>query len=153
MKMTFQEMWSWWGLDYFCQVKMYKDKEVNKNVKNIFLSMCDVKVFLHLLHWIWYCFDNYFTYFQEMWSWWGLDYVCHKKQLSATFWSGGLTFFGGTQILRIKICLCNNLCKHYFNKRDNRTTNLWQVTNQSYYYIHSSTPIFVMHKAGIELLP
>ena len=27
-------------------VKMYKDKGVNKNVKNIFLSMCDVKVFL-----------------------------------------------------------------------------------------------------------
>jgi hypothetical protein len=27
-------------------VKMYKDKEVNKNVKNIFLSMCGVKVFL-----------------------------------------------------------------------------------------------------------
>ena len=27
-------------------MKMYKDKEVNKNVKNIFLSMCDVKVFL-----------------------------------------------------------------------------------------------------------
>ena len=25
---------------------MYKDKEVRKNVKNIFLSMCDVKVFL-----------------------------------------------------------------------------------------------------------
>ena len=25
---------------------MYKDKEVNKNVKNIFLSMCDVRVFL-----------------------------------------------------------------------------------------------------------
>jgi len=25
-------------------VKMYKDKEVNKNVKNIFLSMRDVKV-------------------------------------------------------------------------------------------------------------
>ena len=25
---------------------MYKDKEVNKNVKNICLSMCDVKVFL-----------------------------------------------------------------------------------------------------------
>ena len=25
---------------------MYKDKEVNKNVKNIFLSMCDVKVLL-----------------------------------------------------------------------------------------------------------
>ena len=24
---------------------MYKDKEVNKNVKNIFLSMCDVSVF------------------------------------------------------------------------------------------------------------
>ena len=27
-------------------VKMYKDKEVNKHVKNIFLSMCDVKLFL-----------------------------------------------------------------------------------------------------------
>ena len=25
---------------------MYKDKEVNKNVKNIILSMCDVKLFL-----------------------------------------------------------------------------------------------------------
>ena len=24
--------------------KVYKDKEVNKNVNNIFLSMCDVKV-------------------------------------------------------------------------------------------------------------
>ena len=27
-------------------VKMYKDKEAKKNVKNIFLSMCDVKVCL-----------------------------------------------------------------------------------------------------------
>ena len=27
-------------------VKKYKDKEDNKNVKNIFLSMCDVKVSL-----------------------------------------------------------------------------------------------------------
>jgi hypothetical protein len=27
-------------------VKMYKDNEVNKNVKNIVLSMCDVRVFL-----------------------------------------------------------------------------------------------------------
>jgi hypothetical protein len=27
-------------------VKIYKDKEVKKNVKNIFLSMCDVRVFL-----------------------------------------------------------------------------------------------------------
>jgi hypothetical protein len=27
-------------------VKMYKDKDVNKNVKNIYLSMCDVKVSL-----------------------------------------------------------------------------------------------------------
>ena len=25
---------------------MYKDKEVKKNVKNIFLSICDVKLFL-----------------------------------------------------------------------------------------------------------
>ena len=31
---------------HFQIVKMYKDKEVNKNVKNIFLSMCDVKLFL-----------------------------------------------------------------------------------------------------------
>ena len=30
---------------HFHIVKMYKDKEVKKNVKNIFLSMCDVKVF------------------------------------------------------------------------------------------------------------
>ena len=29
-------------------VKMYKDKEVKKNVKNIFLSMCDVKICLAL---------------------------------------------------------------------------------------------------------
>ena len=27
-------------------MKMYKDKEVNKNVKNIFLSMCDARLFL-----------------------------------------------------------------------------------------------------------
>jgi hypothetical protein len=32
--------------DYNFIVKMYKDKEVNNNVKHIFLSMCDVKVFL-----------------------------------------------------------------------------------------------------------
>jgi hypothetical protein len=31
---------------HFQIVKMHKDKEVNKNVKNIFLSMCDVKLFL-----------------------------------------------------------------------------------------------------------
>ena len=31
---------------HFHIVKMYKDKEVKKNFKNIFLSMCDVKVFL-----------------------------------------------------------------------------------------------------------
>ena len=28
---------------HFHIVKMYKDKEVKKNVKDIFLSMCDVK--------------------------------------------------------------------------------------------------------------
>jgi hypothetical protein len=27
-------------------MKMYKDKEVKKNVNDIFLSMCDVKIFL-----------------------------------------------------------------------------------------------------------
>jgi hypothetical protein len=30
---------------HFHIMKMYKDKKVNKNVKNIFLSMCDVKLF------------------------------------------------------------------------------------------------------------
>ena len=39
-------------LEYNCRcvyptfVKMYKDKEVKKNVKDIFLPMCDVKIFL-----------------------------------------------------------------------------------------------------------
>ena len=31
---------------HFHIVKMYKDKEVKKNVKDIVLSMCDVKIFL-----------------------------------------------------------------------------------------------------------
>ena len=31
---------------HFDIVKMYKDKEVKKNIKNIFLSMCDVKLLL-----------------------------------------------------------------------------------------------------------
>jgi hypothetical protein len=31
---------------HFHIVKMYKDREVNKNVNNIFLSKCDVKLFL-----------------------------------------------------------------------------------------------------------
>jgi hypothetical protein len=31
---------------HFHIVKMYKDKEVKKNVKNNFVLMCDVKVFL-----------------------------------------------------------------------------------------------------------
>jgi hypothetical protein len=54
-----------------------------------------------------------FRFEKKMWSWWGLNYFCHKIQLSATFWFGGLIFFWGTHILRIKSCLCNNLCKHY----------------------------------------
>jgi hypothetical protein len=33
-------------LQHFHIVKMYKDKEVKKNVKDIFLSMCDVNIFL-----------------------------------------------------------------------------------------------------------
>jgi hypothetical protein len=49
--------------------KMYKDKEAKKNVKDIFLSMCDVKVSLTLLHWIWYCFDDCFTYFVKWLNW------------------------------------------------------------------------------------
>jgi hypothetical protein len=39
----------WWvesDFKAFHIVKMYKDKEVKKNVKDIFLSMCDVKIFL-----------------------------------------------------------------------------------------------------------
>jgi hypothetical protein len=35
-----------WLTMHFHIVKMYKDKEVNKNDQNIFLSMCDVKLFL-----------------------------------------------------------------------------------------------------------
>jgi len=42
-----------------------------------------------------------------------MDYFCHKEQLSETYWDGGTRLFLGTQILRIKSCLCNNLCKHY----------------------------------------
>ena len=34
---------------------MYKDREVQKNVQNIFLSMCDVKVFFDV------CFAGYGT--------------------------------------------------------------------------------------------
>jgi hypothetical protein len=33
---------------HFHIVKMYKDKEVKKNVKNILLSMCDVKIFFDI---------------------------------------------------------------------------------------------------------
>jgi hypothetical protein len=44
-------------------VKIYKDKEVNINVKNIFLSMCDVSVF-----------DIYFTEF-------GTDLIKGKSKL------------------------------------------------------------------------
>jgi hypothetical protein len=47
--------------DAFSYIKNVK--EVNKNVKNIFLSMRDKTVFRHLLHLVWYCFDNYFTNF------------------------------------------------------------------------------------------
>jgi hypothetical protein len=35
-----------WLTMHFHIVKMYKDKEVNKNAQNIFLSMCDVKLYL-----------------------------------------------------------------------------------------------------------
>ena len=45
------------------KVKMHKDKEVNKNVKNIFLSLCDVKVSLTFTSRVWCCFDNCFTCF------------------------------------------------------------------------------------------
>jgi hypothetical protein len=31
---------------HFYIVKMYKDTEVKKNIKDIFLSMCDIKIFL-----------------------------------------------------------------------------------------------------------
>ena len=49
---------------HFHIVKMYKDKEVKKNVKNIFfINVWRKSVFDIYIHWIWYCFDNYFTYF------------------------------------------------------------------------------------------
>jgi hypothetical protein len=44
-------------------MKMYKDKEVNKNVKNMVLSMCDVKEFLTFISLNVVLLDNYFTYF------------------------------------------------------------------------------------------
>ena len=44
--------------------KMYKDKEVKKNVKNIVLiNVWRKSVFDIYIHCIWYCFDNYFTCF------------------------------------------------------------------------------------------
>jgi hypothetical protein len=43
---------------------MYKDKEVMKNVRNILLSMCDVKIFFDIYVTEYgTAFDNYFTYF------------------------------------------------------------------------------------------
>jgi hypothetical protein len=36
----------WRIYQHFHIVKMYKDKEVKKNVKDIFSSMCDVKIIL-----------------------------------------------------------------------------------------------------------
>jgi hypothetical protein len=49
---------------HFQIVKMYKDKEVKKNVKNIFfINVWRKNIFEIYIHWISYCFDNYFTYF------------------------------------------------------------------------------------------
>ena len=52
-KNTFLPYFSYLFTIFFCIftmdfhiVKMYKDKEVKKNVKDISLSMCDVKIFL-----------------------------------------------------------------------------------------------------------
>ena len=42
---------------------MYKDKEVKKNVKNIFLSMCDVSVFDIYFTEFGTALTNMFTYF------------------------------------------------------------------------------------------
>ena len=47
-------------------VKMYKDKVSTKKSKIFCLSMCDVKCLWHLLHWVWYCFDNCFTCFVQV---------------------------------------------------------------------------------------
>ena len=44
-KLIFNAMMTKYAM-HFHIVKMYKDKEVKKNVKDIFLSMCDVKIFL-----------------------------------------------------------------------------------------------------------
>ena len=52
---------------HFHIVKMYKDKEVTKNVKDILFSMCDVKIFLTftsrnmVLHWQLFTVLLYFT--------------------------------------------------------------------------------------------
>ena len=73
---------------------------------------------------------KHFRFEKKMWSWWGLNCFCHKKQLSAIFWSGGLTFFWGTRILRIKFCLCNNLCKRYLVE-----FLFYVCTFESYFYL------------------
>jgi hypothetical protein len=74
---------------HFHILKIYKDKEVKKNVKNIFLSMCDVKMFLTLFHWIWYCFDNYFTYFVPVFKYCYSD----SRNLWTVMRAGGLEFW------------------------------------------------------------
>ena len=49
---------------HFHIVKMYKDKEVKKNgQKYLFINMWRESVFDIYIHRIWYCFDNYLTYF------------------------------------------------------------------------------------------
>ena len=51
---------------------MYKDKEV-KNVKNFLCQCVTSKYFGHLRHRIWYCFDNYFTYFVPVFKYYYSD--------------------------------------------------------------------------------
>jgi hypothetical protein len=49
---------------HFQIVKMYKNKEVNKNVKNIFFINVWRKIVFDIYFTeFWYCFHNYFTYF------------------------------------------------------------------------------------------
>ena len=72
---------------HFHVVKMYKDKEVKKNVENIFfINVWRKSVFGIYIHWIWYCFDNYFTYFVPVFKYCYSD----SRRLWTVMRAGGL---------------------------------------------------------------
>ena len=60
--------------------------ESNITQRSFFLSMCNEKYFWHLRHRIWYCFDNYFTYFVPVFKYCYSD----SRNLWTVMRSGGL---------------------------------------------------------------